>query len=343
MKKIPFTHITRCFSLLVVLFLSTVGFSQTIKLGSVAPAQSPWDKALRTIAGQWQTASNGKVVLKIYSGGIAGGEEDMIRKMRIGQLDAAGFSGVGLSRIYTGVLAAQVPLLIRTDEELASVLEKMKPEFEQAFQKQGFKILLWSKVGWIHFFSKNPVIKPGDLMAHKLFNYAGDPDIAQAWKEAGFNPVSLQPSDIMTALQSGMINAFSTTPLTAAAYQWFTLTKNMCGMKWAPLLGGVVITTAAWNKIGADMQPKLLEIMSTGGKNMQVEIDSADNQAIRTMQQHGLMINAVSPTVETEWYNAVQGSFNKIIGKSIDSQSYETIQKILATVRKESAASATKK
>ena len=306
----------------------------TIKLGSLAPNGSPWDKALRKISAEWASISNGKVNLKIYPGGIAGGEDDMIRKMRIGQLNAAGMTGVGLCRVFSGILTIQLPLLIRTDEELYYVLEKMRPKFEKELEANGFKVLIWSKVGWVHFFSKKQVVKPDDLRAHKLFNYEGDPDGTLAWKKAGFHPVPLSPTELMTALQSGMVNAFSTTPLSAAAYQWFGLAKNMCGMKWAPLIGGVIISTKTWKKIPAELREKLINSARKIGKEIQIEIDNADAQAIKVMQEHGLKVHPISEEIEAQWLAEVQGGFNMLIGKSFDKASYEEVKQHLKTFRK---------
>jgi len=305
----------------------------TIKLGSIAPKGSPWDNALRKLAAEWSSISQGRINLKIYPGGIAGGEEDMLRKIRIGQLNAAGLTGVGMCRVFPGILTVQLPLMVRTDEELYYILGKMRPTFEEKLEAKGFKVLIWSKVGWVHFFSKKPVIKPDDLRAHKMFNYAGDPDGTQAWKEAGFHPVPLSVNELMTALQSGMVDAFSTTPLSAAAYQWFGLAKNMCGMKWAPLIGGVVISTRTWEKIPADLRPQLLKAARKIGREAQIEIDKADAEAIKIMKQHGLTINPVSPEIEAQWLAEVKEGFNKVMGKSFDKETFDKVKQHLKNFR----------
>jgi len=320
-----------------VLLLLTISIlpsqALTIKLGSLAPNGSPWDKSLRQIAAEWASLSNGKIKLKIYPGGIAGGEEDMLRKMRIGQLNAAGMTGVGMCRVFPGILTIQLPLLIRNDEELYYVLEKMRPKFEKKLEASGFKVIIWSKVGWVHFFSKDPVVKPDDLRAHKLFNYEGDPDGTMAWKKAGFHPVPLSPTELMTALQSGMVNAFSTTPLSAAAYQWFGLAKNMCGMKWAPLIGGIIVSTKTWKKVPAKLRPKLLEAAKKIGENAQSEIDNADAQAITIMKEHGLKVHPVSEKEEAQWVTEVQSGFKIVIGKSFDKESYDELKQHLKAFR----------
>jgi TRAP-type C4-dicarboxylate transport system substrate-binding protein len=320
-------------TILALSLLLTHSSALTIKLGSLAPNGSPWDKALRKISAQWSSISKGKITLKIYPGGIAGGEGDMLRKMRIGQLHAAGLTGIGMCRVFSGILAVQLPLLVRTDEELYYVLEKMKPKFEKELEAKGFTVLIWSKVGWVHFFSKKPVVTPDDLKKHKLWNYAGDPDGTQAWKKAGFHPVPLSVTELMTSLQSGMVDAFSTTPLSAAAYQWFGLAKNMCGMKWAPLIGGIVVSTKTWKKIPEKMRIKLLDAARQIGNEIQAEIDNADVQAITIMKQHGLKVHPVSRDVETQWLSVVQSGFNMVIGKSVDEASYNEVKQHLKTFR----------
>lgn len=314
-----------------ILCVGMVASSQalTVKLASLAPTGSPWDDGLKQIAADWQRISNGKVTLKIYPGGIAGDEEDMIRKMRIGQLNAAGLTGIGLCRIFPGILAVQLPLTMRTDEELFCVLDKMKPEFDRQLEKQGFKVLVWTKVGWAHFFSKEPVVRPKDLRDQKMFVYAGDPDGNQAWKDAGFHPVPLSPTDLMSSLQSGMVDAFTTTPLSAASYQWFGLAPHMCGMKWAPLIGGIVISMRTWKKVPKDLRPKLLAATEKTEQTLQANIDEADAKAIQIMKKHGLTVHPVPPEAVAKWKAATEKGFTKLIGKSFDKDSYLKVKKHL--------------
>jgi TRAP-type C4-dicarboxylate transport system substrate-binding protein len=303
---------------LAVLFAASAARCQVIKLASLAPAGSSWDEGLKQIAAEWKKISNGSVTLKIYPGGIAGDEADVIRKMRIGQIQAAGLTGIGLCRIYKGVLAIQLPLLIRTDAELAYVLDKVKPVMEREIGAKGFTVLFWLPVGWVHFFAKAPVSSPDDLRKQKLFTWAGDPDGVQTWKEAGFTPVPLAITDMMSSLQSGMVEAFSATPLSAASYQWFGLAKNMCDMKWAPLIGGLVISTAAWESIGADLRPRLSEAAAKIGASL---------------QQYGLSVQAVSNEDIAAWEKIAQEGIKKVSGKSFDQDSYDLVTRAVQEFR----------
>jgi TRAP-type C4-dicarboxylate transport system substrate-binding protein len=320
-----------CF--VVCILACAPAFGITVKLGSLAPAGSPWDKGLNRLGAEWEKLSGGTVQLKIYPGGIVGDEADMVRKMRIGQLSAAGMTGIGLSRIYPDIITVQLPLLVRTNGELTYVLDKIKPSFTKELEKRGFKVIIWSFVGWVHFFSKNPVVTPDDLKHQKLFVWAGDPDATQIWKESGFHVVPLTPTDIMPSLQSGMIDAFAVTPLSAASYQWFGLAKNMCDMKWAPLIGGIVVTTATWSKIPPDIAAKLETAALQVGTDMQADILKSDDAAMDIMKKNGLVVNPVPPAAEKSWQASVENGIAKGLLKDTSKDLFENVKKYLTEYR----------
>jgi len=307
----------------------------TIKFGSLAPIGSPWDTALKRISADWTKVSAGEVVLKIYSGGIAGDEPDMIRKVKLGQLDAVGLTGFGLTWLDPAIMSMQVPLLIRTEAELDYILAKMTSFYEASLEQKGYKVLFWTKVGWAHFFSKKPVVTPDDLKKCKLFVWEGSADEIRVWKKDGFNPVPLPGTEVMTALQSGMIDSLTTSPLTAAAYQWFGLAPNMCGMKWAPFVGAMLVSLKAWNSLTPELRAKLLDSAHRIGGSMQADIAGADAKAMDVMKQYGLKVNPVPPAVVEQWAAMVNNGFVADLGgKMFDKEVYEKIKALLAEYRK---------
>jgi TRAP-type C4-dicarboxylate transport system substrate-binding protein len=331
--------LNKIFTILVVgyLLVSLVP-ARTIKLGSLAPAGTPWDKSLKKMSAEWSKISRKKIKLKIYPGGIVGDEPDMLRKMRLGQLHAAGVTAVSLFSLDPGLTIMHLPLLIQTNGELEYVLGKMKPQFEKRLEKKGFKVLFWSIVGWAHFYSKQPVVTPDDLRKQKLFVWEGNPDEIQSYKEIGFNPVPLAATDIMSSLQSGMIQALATTPLNAASNQWFGVATHMCGMKWAPLLGAVIINTKVWKKIPSELQPRLWYTAQQIGMEMQQEVFKTEKDAVNIMVKNGLTINAVPPETVEQWEQMVSSGFQKFVGKGFNDQELATIRSHLEEFRKKNGA-----
>jgi TRAP-type C4-dicarboxylate transport system substrate-binding protein len=301
----------------------------TIKLGTLAPVGSPWEIGLRRIAAEWDRLSGGTVTLRTYAGGIAGDEPDMIRKMRIGNLDAAGITVSGLNGIFKGFKTLSYPLLVRNDSELSYVLDRMKPFFEQELEKRGFHAVMWSPGGWVYLFSRKPVIYPQDLKTQKLWVWSGDPDEIRAYQEAGFQTVTLAVTDLMTSLQGGMIDALVTSPLLAASNQWFGIVSNMATIKFGPLWGATIISDRAWSKVPADLQPKLINAAQKITDSLAPDLAKADDQAIEIMKKYGLTINKVPPKAEAEWADLLDKTFSGLVGTTYDKQSFEMATKYL--------------
>ncbi|MBN2536531.1 MAG: TRAP transporter substrate-binding protein DctP [Spirochaetales bacterium] len=305
-----------------------------IKLGSLAPAGSLWDKSLRELAVQWQELSGGKVKLKIYHGGIAGDESAIIRKIRLRQLHAGALSGVGLNQIAQGPLAMSAPMLVRDDDELNYILEKTTPYFDKELEKKQFIVVMWTSAGWTHYFGRKPIVHPDDLRKQKLWIWDTGSKLIQVWKKAGFNPIPLSATDILTSLQSGMIDALLSTPLTTAASQWFAFCNNMCDLKFAPMIAGIVVSKSIWEKIPDDIKPDLLDSAKKMQKKISLETIKADEEAIAIMKQHGLVVNHVPEDVVAEWKELVEKYYNDVIDSDFGRDAYELVKSQLEEYRK---------
>ena len=143
------------FIIFLLIFTVTDASSLTLKLASLLPEGTEWDRKLKSMAADWSEISNGRVKIRIYSGGIAGTEPDVIRKMRFGQIDMAVLTAAGMTAINPDSFAISIPFLLETEEELDFVLENIAPDFEEGFREEGFIVLSWAKSGWINIFSKN--------------------------------------------------------------------------------------------------------------------------------------------------------------------------------------------
>jgi TRAP-type C4-dicarboxylate transport system substrate-binding protein len=319
--------------MLIIISWGTL-YGITIKLGSLAPANSIWDKCLKEIAAEWRKISHGSVTLKIYPGGIAGDESVMLRKIRLRQLHAAAITCVGLNSITKGILSVSVPMLIRTEEELFYVLDKMTPYLEEELEKKQFIAIGFTFAGWIHFFTRKPVIEPEDLKKQKLWLWDDSSSIVQVWKEAGFKVVPLAATDILTSLQSGMIDGLLTSPLSAAVYQWFAIAKNLTMMNWAPMTAGLVISKSTWEKIPEKIRPQLIESARNILQKLNREMIEADAGAIDIMKQYGLVTHTVTPDIEAKWKALIDKHFEKLIKSDFGEKAYKLVLNYLDTYRK---------
>ncbi len=311
----------RILILIVLMLIAEPLLSLTIKIGSVAPAKSPWDKALRELGREWKAISNGMINVKIYPGGIAGSEEDMIRKLKMGVLGGAVFTNRGLTKIYSDFYVLNIPFLFNSEKEFLHITEKMNPLFEKGIGKKGYKVIIWSMAGWVHFFSKRKIEYPADLKKHKLSFTTGEPELEQVWKKSGYQVIPNNMSDLMMGLQSGMVNAFYLPPLVAASGQYFPLAPNMCLMKVAPIYGGIVLSSRIWKRVPEKFRKELMASARKISDRLYVKTKTLEEEAIETMKKHGLKVNNVPGDGMAKWRVAseegVKSLINKVFSKSV--------------------------
>ncbi len=312
--------------LLALVLLPAALPALTIKLGSLAPAGSPWELGLKRMAAAWEKISGGTVTVRIYAGGVAGDEPDMIRKVRIGALNAALVTVTGLQSIFNGFKTLSYPLLLQSNDELAWVLDRMKPYFDAELQRRGFKPFMWSLGGWVYFFSRYPVSTPDDLRRQKLWVWSGDPDEIQAYQSAGFQTVTVASTDLLTSLQGGMVDALVTSPLVAASSQWFGVASNMYALRLAPLWGAAVVSTRIWAQVPPDLQQKLLDAAQSIADDLSPQAQKEDDQAISAMKTYGLKVNPVTPQAAVAWRDLLDRTFAPLVGKMYDKQTYDLVK-----------------
>lgn len=316
---------------IVFLITTLSGFLQstTIKIGSIAPKRSPWDDALRILNQKWQEITHGEVELQIYPGGIAGNEADTLRKMRMGILGGGVFTNRGLTKIYSDIYVLNIPFLISSHQELDYVLKKMKPAFEKEIEKNGFKIIIWSTVGWVHIFSKNRVLYPEDLKKHKLSFTTGEPELEQAWKRSGYHIVPNDLKDLMMGLQSGMVDSFYLTPLMAASGQYFPLAPNMCSLKIAPVVGGIVLTQKVWDRVPDKYKEEMLKATQDISEQLSTDRTKLEEEAIETMKENGLIINEVPQESLIHWEKTAEKGIAVLVDNVFSNEIYNEVKQHL--------------
>src|SRR5262245_30892704 len=272
-----------------------------VKMATLVPDGSSWHLILKESADKWRTLSNGSVTVRLYAGGVAGDDPDVVRKMRLGTLNAGVLTSVGVAEIDKSVYALGIPLMYDSYDEVYWVHEKMRPKLEQSLEARGFVALNWVDGGWVHFFTKKPVALPDDLRKLKLFSWAGDAEAVEVWRSAGFNPVPLPSTELSTALQTGLVEALGSPPQVAVISQFFTNAPHMTSLRWQLLQGATLVAKATWDKVPADVKPQLLEIARDAGVRLQKEIHDAEARDVEAMKKRGLDVVAVSAAQRSEW------------------------------------------
>src|SRR5436309_242224 len=240
----------------VILLLVALAFrpailvaQSAIKLATVVPVGSVWDKNLKQMAEEWSQATGGRVTVTVYAGGQQGDESSVLRKMRVDALQASAFTSVGLGSIDWAFNVFDIPFFFDSYDELNYVTDKLTPVLRKRIEPKGFILLNWGHGGWTQVFTKKPVTTVDELKHVKLWTSAGNDRMVQWFKANGFEPRAMAMTDIMTGLTTGMIEGLPTPALAAQLFQWYRQTPYMLDIGLAPVVGASIITKKTWNAI----------------------------------------------------------------------------------------------
>ena len=334
-------RVVRWNALLAVLPLLACWFTAAaavpIKMATLAPDGSVWHKTLLDMGDEWSKSTQGRVTLKIYAGGIAGDDPDMVRKMRIGQVQASALTIRGLAEIDPNFEVFTVPMLFNSYDELYAVLARLEPTLKKKLEAKGFVLLGWGHGGWVYLFSRQPVASAADLRKQKLWVWAGDEKMTNIWKANGFQPVALSATDILTGLKTGMIDALPTVPLGALQLQWFRTTTHMVDSGLAPLVGGIVVTKQAWSKISPQDQASILAACSKAEARLKAIVPQQEKDAIAEMKKRGLVVTEVKPEAMAEWKALTETFASKMKGTIVPAEILEQAVRERDAYRQQSA------
>jgi len=305
-----------------------------VRLGTLAPKGSSYYKHLQAMGEKWRQAPGGGVTLTIYPDGTMGSEADMVRRMRLGQLQAGLLTAAGLAQIEPAANGLQyMPMMFRSLEEVDYIGEHLQPRLEKRLEEKGFRALFWTDTGWVRLFSKQPVIRPDDLRKTKLFVTAGSTADLDIYRSVGCNPVPLETVDILPNLQTGLINAVPLPPSFALAGQVDTAAPHMMNLDWAPLVGALVITKKTWDAIPRAGHDALRQAAAETGKLIKADGRRESAESVEAMRKRGLQVHNLTPEIEAEWRREVTAIYPKIRGASVPADIFDEVVKKLEEYR----------
>lgn len=278
-----------------------------IRLATLAPDNSPWTGALRSMGATWEKTTDRRVRLTVYAGTIPS-ESSAIARMAVDGLQAATLMVAGLSEIDEAFSIFGVPFFFESDAELAHVQQKLTPLIQERLRAKRYHLLNWGNAGWVQLFSKTPIRTLADVKQAKLYTTEGSPKTVQWYTANGFHAVPLAAGEIPKQLKlpSGAINAAPMPPVYAVALQIFRDAPHMLDIRLAPLVGATVMTDAAWNKISADDRAKLLAAASVMEQQVNAQAPALDAKSVSAMTAAGLQIARLDAKVAAEFRAAAE-------------------------------------
>lgn len=272
-------------------------------------------------------------MLRIYPGGQGGEEQDVLRRMKLGQFNAGGFTIAGLQALTPAVAVLAIPMAMQGQMDLHRVREAMGPKLEEVFLEQGYVLLHWADLGWMRFFVPGPDPSPDAVRSYTYVHW-GESSLEPLWRKAGFRPgARLNIADVTVGLQTGLVEAINTAPLVVAGYQWFTQVPYMIDLPWAPLSGATLVDRRTWERIPEALRAELKRIAEETGEKVQASLTQWETDAIEAMESQGLTVVTPPPGVIAQWDSIMVGSYDMLRGAIIPSDWFEEALRVAAQGR----------
>lgn len=326
----------------VVLFVLASAHAQqyTVKFASLAPEGTTWLNVMREYDAAVRRESGGRLGFKIYPGGVQGEDKDVLRKIRIGQLHSGGFTGVGLGEIAPQLRILDAPFLFERYDEVDHLYRAMESEFAKAFDENNFVLLGWAEVGFVYFFTNTPVRSPADMNGVKMWMWEGDPIAEATFNAFGIRPIPLSVVDVLTSLQTGLINGAYTSPLAAIALQWHTRVKYVMNLPLADASGAVVVSKKMYDSLPKDLQEILLRNGRTYMSKLTRLSREENAQALQALKKEGIQFVEVSSAKAREEYIAAgKRTRQSLVGRLYDQAFLDRVEKAVADFRAQRATS----
>ena len=271
-----------------------------IRYASLAPPGSAFGKILKAWGRQFKKETEGRAEIRFYTGGSQGDERDFIRKIRAGQLDAAGITTTGMGMVVRPILVLTAPGLITEFDQLIHVRTQLRDRFEAMFHDAGFELLTWGDGGKNRLFSTEPFARPEDLKSRRPWAWKDDPVFAGFLSAIGANAVRVGANEVYGGLQTRMIDTVPCSAIMAIAIQWYTKLNFMAKQNFNIIVGGSIIKQEVFNQLTPKDQEILLNTAERGARAMDKIVLRDDAKAYQTLVERGINVVDLSPH-QAEW------------------------------------------
>lgn len=311
-----------------------------IKIATLAPEGTTWMNVLGAMADEIETATAGEVKFKFYPGGVAGDEHDVLRKMRVGQLHGGAFTGVGLGEILPKTRVLEIPFIYRSYEEVDYVRAQMEGELNREMEAEGYVLLGWAEAGFVNIFANEPIHTVRDLQRVKMWMWEGDPLAEAFFKAFDIAPNPLPITDVLTSLQTNLIDAIYVSPYAAVGLQWFTRVKYMMDLPLTDAIGAMVVQKKRFDRIPEIHRQTVLDICRKHTENLNETTRKDQVDAVERMKKEGIEVIAIDPAEVATWEDAGTRARESLIGVLYDRETMERVLAALETFRAENAPAA---
>lgn len=308
-----------------------------IKFATLAPDGSTWMNTMHAIDKEVRQKTENRLGFKFYAGGVQGDEKDVLRKIRVGQIHAGGFTGYGLGAVVSEVRVQELPFMFESLDELDYLREQTDAYFEQQFAEAGFVFLGWADVGFVYLMSKSAIHTPEELTHARMWVWSGDPLAELFFKAFEISPIPLSAADVLTSLQTGVINAVYASPLACVALQWFTRVSHMTNVPLSHGLGAVLVAKSKLRGVSDEDLSLLKEIARPHLRSLTLKTREQNVEALDEMKKEGVQVVSIDDATRREFFARGRGAWSDGVGELYPQELLDRVTRTLTEYRDGSA------
>lgn len=308
--------------------------THTLKIATIAPESSSWMQDMRAAAGVIEQHTEGRVKFKFYGGGVQGNDKQVQRKMRTGQLDGGAFTSGGLNHFQADADIFSLPLLFQSIDEARHVRERFEEEIRRRLEDAGYVNFGLAAAGFAYMMSNKPLQTLSDLGGQKIWIPEGDPEGFAALRALGIAPVVMPVTDVMTGLQTSLLDSVTVPPVGAIVFQWHTRLKYITDVPVAYVYASLLIDGRAFGRLSPADQQIVREVMEGVYRKFDQNGVRDNEEALQALLDSGLQMVEPKPGEVAEWRSLVSLSHERLGREgAFDSELLRQIQQVLVDYR----------
>lgn len=325
------------FLLTMLLSLITLAHGKTFKIATLSPEGSDWMQKMHAGAKEIEQKTQGRVKFKFYPGGVMGDDQAVLRKIRIGQLQGGALTGGSLLKANPDYQIYSLLLTYQNQGEINYIRQHIDSDVKKGFKKGGFVILGMAESGFAYAMSSHQAISSiTQLRQQKVWVPTNDITFQKILQSFGVTPIPLPYGDVLAGLQTGLINTVAMSPIGAIALQWYTQINYITDMPLLYSLGILTINKKAFNKIKADDQKIVLEVMDNAFKLIDTQNIKNNAESLMVLKNNGIKFIKPSTADLQEWQKLAGTANEKLVDTgSLDIKLVNRVESLLKRYRKE--------
>lgn len=308
------------------------------KIATLAPEGSQWMQEIRAAAADIKGRTQGRVVIKLYGGGVMGNEKQVLRKIRVGQLQGGAFTANGISEKYPDIVVYGLPLLFKSQSEVGYVRQRLDATLAKGLEDAGFVSFGIAGGGFARIFANQPVTGTDGLRGRKVWVPEGDRISTAAMQALRLSPVALPITDVLTGLQTGLLDIVAAPPVGVIALQWHTRVKFMTNVPMMYTMGLMAVDAGAFGKLSPADQAVFRGAMEAVYRRLDAQSAADDAAAQKAMQAAGIKVVEANAADVRSWTEAVDAANRELSAQGVYAPKLlEQVQGYLAEYREKAA------